>query len=110
MIMGVHIGDNKLAITTEPKTFYVEDVEKHLKYEVEFFIKHNESLAEYSKKKILADYCSNISVKTIFMNTEKSKTNEPHKFVLDLRSSYICEAQKNILLFKTCQFITRGKI
>ena len=51
MIMRVHIGDNKLAITTEPKTFYVEDVEKHLKYEVEFFIKHNESLAEYSKKR-----------------------------------------------------------
>ena len=47
MIMRVHIGDNKLAITTEPKTFYVEDVENHLKYEVEFFIKHNESLAEY---------------------------------------------------------------
>ena len=23
MIMGVHIGDNKLAITTEPKTFYM---------------------------------------------------------------------------------------
>ena len=47
MIMGVHIGDNKLAITAEPKTFYIKDIEKYLKYEVEFFIKHNESLAEY---------------------------------------------------------------
>ena len=47
MIMAVHIGDNKLAITAEPKTFYIKDIEKYLKYEVEFFIKHNESLAEY---------------------------------------------------------------
>ena len=32
----------------------------------------------------LGNYCPNISIKTIFMNTEKSKTNETHKFFLNL--------------------------
>ena len=32
----------------------------------------------------LGDYCSNISMETIFMNTENTKTSEPHKFVLNL--------------------------
>ena len=41
----------------------------------------------------LDNYCPNISMETIFMNLENSKTNEPQKFVLnlsqriDLRSS-----------------------
>ena len=30
------------------------------------------------------NYCYNISMETIFMNMEYSKTNEPHKFVLNL--------------------------
>ena len=56
----------------------------------------------------LNNYCPNISMETIFMN---SKTNKPHKFVLnlsqrlDLRSSnkhialqnlYFCQTWKNI--------------
>ena len=32
----------------------------------------------------LVHYCLNISIKTIFVNTENSKTNEPYKFVLKL--------------------------
>ena len=32
----------------------------------------------------LANYCANITVETIFINTENSKTNEPNKFVLNL--------------------------
>ena len=43
------------------------------------------------------------------MNTENSKTNEPHKFVLNL-SERLDEVQINMLLFKTYLFITRGKI
>ena len=31
----------------------------------------------------LRNYCENLSMETIFM--ENSKTNEPHKFVLNLR-------------------------
>ena len=43
-------------------------------------------------------------METIFMNTENSKTNEPHKFVLnlsqrlDLRSSNTCCSSKCIYL------------
>ena len=49
-------------------------------------------------------------METILMNTENSKTNKPHKFVLnlsqrlDLRSSNKHVALQNIL------FIRRGKI
>ena len=44
----------------------------------------------------LKHYCPNISIETITMNTENSKTNEPHKFVLDLISSkliYLLEVE-----------------
>ena len=33
---------------------------------------------------MLDSYCPNISMGTIFMSTENSKTDEPHKFVLSL--------------------------
>ena len=48
----------------------------------------------------------------IFMNIQSNKTHEPEKFVLnlsqrlDLRSSN----KTKMLLFKTCLFITPGKI
>ena len=32
----------------------------------------------------LDNYCPNISMEAVFMNTENSKTNEQHKFVLNL--------------------------
>ena len=32
----------------------------------------------------LDNYCRNISMETIFMNTKNSKTNEPHKLILNL--------------------------
>ena len=51
--MGAHIGDSKLVITTEPKTIHFDlpkDVDKNLKYEIDFIIKHNELLAEHSIK------------------------------------------------------------
>ena len=32
----------------------------------------------------LNNYCLNLSMETIYMNAENSKTNEPHKFVLNL--------------------------
>ena len=33
----------------------------------------------------LDSYCPNITMETILMNTENSKTNKPHKFVLNLQ-------------------------
>ena len=44
---------------------------ENLKHEIEFIIKNNEYLAE-----------NKIKMETIFINTENSKTNESHKFVL----------------------------
>ena len=83
-------------ITIGPETLKFDipkNVDKNLKYETDFIIKHNEFLAEQTKTAKLVHYCSNISMEMIFMNTGNSKTNEPYKFVnnlsqrLDLRSS-----------------------
>ena len=46
-------------------------------------------------------------MEAIFMNTENSKMNEPHKFVitlsqrLDLRSSNKCVALQNLCIYQT---------
>ena len=55
-----------------PKNF-----DENLKYEAEFIIKSNEFLAKNKTKKRLNNCCQNISMETILMNTENSKTNEP---------------------------------
>ena len=58
-------------------------------------------------------------METMFMNTENSKTNQPHKFVvnlsqrLDVKSSDKKKKKKvqiNMLLFKTYLLIARVKI
>ena len=41
-------------------------------------------LLSLEEKTSLVDYCPNISLDTIFMNTKNSKTSERHKFVLNL--------------------------
>ena len=51
--MGVHSENNKLAITTEPKTFHFDlskDVDINLKHEIHFIIKHNELLSGHTKR------------------------------------------------------------
>ena len=42
-------------------------------------------------------------METIFMNTEKSKRNKPHQFVMNF-------LQINMSAFKTCLFTTCGKM
>ena len=72
--MGVYTDDNKLVIITEPKTIsfdLTKKVDNSLKYEADH-MKHKGFLAEHKKKQKLSDYCLNISIKTIFMNTEKT--------------------------------------
>ena len=46
-------------------------------------------------------------METIFMNMRNSKTNEPHKFVLNLSQRLVEKAQVNMLL---CLFVSREKI
>ena len=47
----------------------------------------------------LGNYCPNISMETIFINTENSKTNEPHKFVFNLsQRSDLKSSNKHVAL------------
>ena len=48
-------------------------------------------------------------METIFMNTEKSKTNEPHKFVLNFSQVLDLRSSDKSLLFKIYLFISRVK-
>ena len=85
------MGDNKLVITTELKTFHFnlpKDTGINLKHEIYSIIKHNELLAEHTLK-----------------NAENSKTHEPHKFLLNLP-----EARINMLLCKTYLCMTPENI
>ena len=45
----------------------------------------------------------------IFMSKENSKTNEPHKFVLNFSQRLGLRVQIIMLFFKTYLFITCGK-
>ena len=86
--MRVYIEENVLVIK-EPKNFNLKlskDVNKDLNlHEIEFIIKRNENLAEYKiKNKIMTNFCPNISIEIISMNTENSKTSELHQRVLNL--------------------------
>ena len=96
------MGDNKLVITTEPKSLYF-DLPKHadinLKDEIYSVIKHNELLAEHTIKNEIRQLLSK------YKRYGNSKTYEPHKFVfiltqrLDLRSSnkhFVLQDLKNI--------------
>ena len=52
------------------------------------------------QKSILASYSSNISIETTFMNTKNSKTNERHKFVLNLSQIlYLKRSNKHAAYF-----------
>ena len=78
----------KIVVIRDPKTFYfdfdwLKDVDENSKHEIEFNIKNNKSLAENKVKTRLKNCCPNISMKTIFINTENSKTNELHKCFLN---------------------------
>ena len=102
--------DNKLILTTEPKTICLDLPEYagiNLKHKIDSIIKRNKLLAEHTIKTRLVNYYPNIRMETTFMNTENSKTNEPHKFFLnfsqrlDIRSSYKHVALQNLSICYT---------
>ena len=49
-------------------------------------------------------------METTIMNTEDSKTNELHKFVLDLKRVFDLKSSNKHVAFQTCLFITPQKI
>ena len=62
-----------------------KDVDEDLNCEIEFIIESNESLAGFIMKNKTEQLLLKYKRKeTIFMKTENSRTNEPHKFVLNL--------------------------
>ena len=79
------------------------NADENFKYENEFMIKSNESLVENKIK----NCCENKTMKTIFMSTEHSETNEPYKFLLklsqrlDLRNSNKHVAFEDLSIFHT---------
>ena len=104
-----------MVVIREPKTFYFDldiprDLDKNLKHEIEFIIKRNESLAGYEIKMKLNNYCSNISIKTIFMNTENRKTSEPQNFFLTLSQRLYLRNSNKFVVLETFLFISPGKI
>ena len=50
-----------------------------------------------------------IKMDTIFMNSENSKTSEPHILILKLSDKLVQEEGKGLLLYQILVFITRGK-
>ena len=106
----VIMRDNKLILTTEPKTICLDLPEYagiNLKHKIDSIIKRNKLLAEHTIKTRLVNYYPNIRMETTFMNTENSKTNEPHKSFLnlsqrlDIRSSYKHVALQNLSICYT---------
>ena len=108
--MVVYIDNNKLSIITMPKTIrfnLAKKMDNSLKQEIDFVIKRNGFLAEERIKTRLSNYCLDIRAETIFMNTENSKTSEPHKFALsllqrlDLKSSDKYVALQSLSIYYT---------
>ena len=81
--------EEHMVVIRDPITFTFDfdlpkNVDGNLSHETELITKSNESLAERKIKTRLNNYCPNVSMETISMNTKKNKTNKPPKFVLNL--------------------------
>ena len=71
----MYIEDDKLVLVTKPKTVHFNLTKDawDLKCEIDSTMKHNEVSAEHAIKKRLDDYCSNLSMETIMMDTKKKQ-------------------------------------
>ena len=111
--MGVQTGDNKLVKARGPKTFHFDlpkDAGVNLKNEIYSIIKHNELLAEHIIKNEIRQLFSKYNHGNHIHENRNSKTIESQKLVLNLLQRLDLEPLINMLLFKTCLFITPGKI
>ena len=80
-----------MAAIREPKTFYFDlskDVDKNVNRGIEFIIKHNESFSENKIENKIEQYCPNISLGTIFINTENSRKMNLIKLFLTCHKRY----------------------
>ena len=61
------------------------DFSNNIKNKIDYKVKRSKFLAKHAiKKKKLDKYYPNIIMETVFMNTENSKINEPHTFVINM--------------------------
>ena len=101
--------ENMVAIR-EPKTFYFDlylpkDADKNLRHEIEFLIKNNECLADNKIKNEIKQLLSKYKNGNDIHEHGNNKTNELHKFVLeltkrlDLRSSNKLAALQNVSIY-----------
>ena len=84
--MGVHIGDNKLVITTTLTTFhfYLAKDDINLKHEICFIMKYNELLAEHKIINETRQLLSKCKHGNDIHEHKNIKTNEPHRFFYNL--------------------------
>ena len=61
-----------------------KDLLLFLQFEIEFVVKSNKSLAENKIKNKTEQLFLKYKLETMFMNTESSKRDKQHKFVLNL--------------------------
>ena len=77
---NVIIKNNKLVIITERKIIYsiwlTEDVDNNVKHEIDYIIKHNEVLAEFTRKSRLVDYCWKYRVLLNLPTTDQPITDQ----------------------------------
>ena len=65
-----------------------------MKHETELILKSNKSLVENKQTTSLNNHYLNISMETIFVNTENNKTNVPRKSVLNLSQQLDFQTRK----------------
>ena len=83
-----------------------KDVSNNLGHGIDSIIKHNQFLVEQTKKLRLVEFSLNISMKTIFINTENSKMDDPNKIVRLLQR--LNKVQIKMLLFKHIVYLLQG--
>ena len=109
----MHIGDNKLAITTKPKNFHF-DLLKYtgisLKHEICYIKKNNDLLAEHTIKNEIIQLFSRYNHRNDIHWHRNSKTIDSHKVVLNLSQQLDLRSSNKHVALQTCLLITLGKI
>ena len=113
------IMEENMIVTRDSKTFccdfdWPKDVGENLRHEIEFIIKSNESLSENKIKNKIEQLFLKYKHGDNIHEHGKQKTNEPHKYVLnlsqrilDLKSSDKHDALQNLSIYYTWKNIRK---
>ena len=89
------MGAQQLLATSEPKIFRFD---LH-KYDESNLVNGTDSIIKYNNEHLAEHTTKNESIELIFKNTENSKTNEPHKFILNLPHRLSLRRSKKSFVF-----------